>query len=173
MKKRTIYLENTSEKVPTGSLDGRCLGNSRWRGQDGSIELSFTDIITVVKLIKVFGFNYQFVVDVKSHIGLYLIKTRKACFLFFNSFHVLVSQIKSTRKIHLHTVHRQAILLLVVESGTRKFRCFSVECLSVESGTYDVICQCCTVKGMVVKSEILKAPNCALSKVSLPLHFNV
>ena len=39
------------------------------------------------------------------------------------------------------TVHRQAILLLVVESGTRKFRCLSVECLFVESGTYDVICQ--------------------------------
>ena len=102
MKQRTIYLENTSEKEQTGSLDGRCLGNSRWRGQDGSIELSFTDIITIVKLIKVFGFNYQFVVDVKRHIGLNLIKTRKACFLFFNSFHVLVSQIKSTRKRHLH-----------------------------------------------------------------------
>ena len=55
------------------------------------------------------------------------------------------------------TVHRQAILLLVVESGTRKFRCLSVECLFVESGTYDVICQFCTVKGMVVESEILKA----------------
>ena len=61
------------------------------------------------------------------------------------------------------TVHRQAILLLVVESGTRKFRCLSVECLFVESGIYDVICQFCTVKGMVVESEILKAQSCALS----------
>ena len=34
----------------------------------------------------------------------------------------------------------------------------------VESGTYDVICQYCTVKGMVVESEILKAQSCALSK---------
>ena len=55
------------------------------------------------------------------------------------------------------TVHRQAILLLVVESGTRKFRCLSMENLFVESGTYDVICQFCTVKGMVVESEVLKA----------------
>ena len=61
------------------------------------------------------------------------------------------------------TVHRQAILLLVVESGTRKFRCLSVECLFVESGIYNVICQFCTVKGMVVESEILKAQSCALS----------
>ena len=60
------------------------------------------------------------------------------------------------------TVHRQAILLLVVESGTRKFRCLSVEWLFVKSGTYDVICQFCTVKGMVVESEILKAQSCAL-----------
>ena len=60
-------------------------------------------------------------------------------------------------------MHRQAILLLVVESGTRKFCCLSVECLFVESGTYDVICQFCTVKGMVVESEILKAQSCALS----------
>ena len=37
------------------------------------------------------------------------------------------------------TVHRQAILLL-----------------DVESGTYDVICQFCTVKTMVVESEVLK-----------------
>ena len=35
---------------------------------------------------------------------------------------------------------------------------------SVESGTNDVICQFCTVKGMVVESEILKALCCALSK---------
>ena len=34
---------------------------------------------------------------------------------------------------------------------------------SVESGTYDVICQFCTVKGMVVESEVLKAQSCALS----------
>ena len=54
------------------------------------------------------------------------------------------------------TVHRQAILLLVVESGT-----------------YDVICQFCTVKGMVVESEVLKAQNYALSKFSLPMHSNV
>ena len=65
------------------------------------------------------------------------------------------------------TVHRQAILLLVVESGTRKF-----SCLSVESGTYDVICQFRTVKGMVAESEVLKAQNCALSKFSLPMHSN-
>ena len=72
------------------------------------------------------------------------------------------------------TVHRQAILLLVVESGTRKLRKV-VELLesttkSVESGTYDVICQFCTVKGMVAESEVLKAQNCALSKFSLPMH---
>ena len=35
---------------------------------------------------------------------------------------------------------------------------------SVESGTNDVICHFCTVKGMVVESEILKALCCALSK---------
>ena len=58
---------------------------------------------------------------------------------------------------HYITVHSQAILLLVVESGTRKFRCLSVECLFVEPGTYDVICQFCTVKGLVVESEVLKA----------------
>ena len=40
---------------------------------------------------------------------------------------------------------------------------------SVESGTYDVICQFCTVKGMVVESEVLKAQNCALSKLSLAM----
>ena len=45
-------------------------------------------------------------------------------------------------------------------------------CLSVESGTYDVICRFCTVKGMVVESEVLKARNCALSKFSLPMHSN-
>ena len=43
---------------------------------------------------------------------------------------------------------------------------------SVESGTNDVICQFCTVKGMVVESEVLKAQNCALSKFSLPMHSN-
>ena len=43
---------------------------------------------------------------------------------------------------------------------------------SVESGTNDVICQFCTVKGMVVESEVLKAQNCALSKFSLPVHCN-
>ena len=43
---------------------------------------------------------------------------------------------------------------------------------SVESGTYDVICQFCTVKGMVVESEVLRAQNCALSKFSLPMHSN-
>ena len=44
---------------------------------------------------------------------------------------------------------------------------------SVESGTNDVICQFCTVKGMVVESEILKALCCALSKLGLPVHANV
>ena len=44
---------------------------------------------------------------------------------------------------------------------------------SVESTTNDVICQFCTVKGMVVESEVLKAQNCALSKFSLPVHCNV
>ena len=44
---------------------------------------------------------------------------------------------------------------------------------SVESGTYDVICQFCTVKGMVVESEVLKAQSCALSKLSLPMHSTV
>ena len=63
-------------------------------------------------------------------------------------------------------------MLLVVESGTRKFRCLSVECLFVESGTYDVICQFCTVKGMVVETEVLKAQSCALSKLNLPVHSN-
>ena len=43
---------------------------------------------------------------------------------------------------------------------------------SVESGTNDVICQFCTVKGMVVESEVLEAQNCALSKFSLPVHCN-
>ena len=43
---------------------------------------------------------------------------------------------------------------------------------SVEFGTYDVICQFCTVKGMVVESEVLKAQSCALSKLSLPVHSN-
>ena len=40
---------------------------------------------------------------------------------------------------------------------------------SVESGTFDVFCQFCTVKGIVVESEVLKAQNCAFSKFSLPL----
>ena len=44
---------------------------------------------------------------------------------------------------------------------------------SVEPGTYDVICQLCTVKGMVVESEVLKARKCDLSKFSLPMHPNV
>ena len=35
---------------------------------------------------------------------------------------------------------------------------------SVESGTNDVICKFCTVKAMVVESEILNALCCALSK---------
>ena len=43
---------------------------------------------------------------------------------------------------------------------------------SEESGTYDVICQFCTVKGMVVESEVLKVQNFALSKLSLPMHSN-
>ena len=43
---------------------------------------------------------------------------------------------------------------------------------SVESGTYDVTCQFCTVKSMVVESEVLKAQSCALSKLSLPVHSN-
>ena len=63
-----------------------------------------------------------------------------------------------------HYSAHASFLLLFVESGTRKFRCLSVECLFVESGTNDVICQFCTVKGMVVESEILKALCCALSK---------
>ena len=44
---------------------------------------------------------------------------------------------------------------------------------SVESGTYDVICQFCTVKGVVVESEVLKAQSCALSNLGLPVHSNV
>ena len=43
---------------------------------------------------------------------------------------------------------------------------------SVESGTYDVVCHFCTVKCMVVESEVLKAQSCALSKLSLPMHSN-
>ena len=43
---------------------------------------------------------------------------------------------------------------------------------SVECGTYDVICQFCTVKDMVVESEVLKSQSCALSKLSLPMHSN-
>ena len=31
----------------------------------------------------------------------------------------------------------------------------------------------CTVKGMVVESEVLKAQSCALNKLSLPMHSNV
>ena len=58
------------------------------------------------------------------------------------------------------TVHTAKHLLL--ESTTK----------SVESGTYDVICQFCTVEGMVVESEVLNAPCCALSKLSLPRHSN-
>ena len=53
-----------------------------------------------------------------------------------------------------------------VESGTvRAAKHFLLESTtkSVESGTYDVICQFCTVKGMVVESEVLKAQNCALN----------
>ena len=52
------------------------------------------------------------------------------------------------------------ISLLVWNASWNSF----VECLFVESGTNDVICQFCTVKGMVVESEILKALCCALSK---------
>ena len=59
------------------------------------------------------------------------------------------------------TVHTAEHLLL--ESTTK----------SVESGTYDVFRQLCTVKGKVVESEVLKAPCCALSKLSLPMHSNV
>ena len=44
--------------------------------------------------------------------------------------------------------------------------------ISMESGIFDVICQFCTVKGMVMESEALKAQNCALSKFSLPMHSN-
>ena len=95
-------------------------------------------------------------------------------------------------------MHRQAILLLVVESGTRKLRIvvesrtklpplqqcdmpavrtakhllLESTTKSVESGTYDVICQFCTVKGMVVESEVFKAQSCVLSKFSLPMHCN-
>ena len=43
---------------------------------------------------------------------------------------------------------------------------------SVESGTYDVVCQFRFIKGMVVELEVLKAQNCALSKLSLPMHSN-
>ena len=101
--------------------------------------------------------------------------------MFFELFSVICAYVRevklmvephSIRLIDGIAVHRQAILLLAVESGTRKFSCLSVECLSVESGTYDVICQFCTVKGMVVESEVLKAQNCALSKFSLPMHSN-
>ena len=63
-----------------------------------------------------------------------------------------------------HYSAQASFLLIFVESGTRKFRCLSVECLFVESGTNDVICQFCTDKGMVVEPEILKALCCALSK---------
>ena len=44
--------------------------------------------------------------------------------------------------------------------------------ISMESGTYDVTCLFCKVKGMVVESEALEAQNCALSKFSLPMHSN-
>ena len=70
----------------------------------------------------------------------------------------------NTQRLSKHYSAQASFLLLFVESGTRKFRCLSVECLFVESGTNDVICQFCTVKGMVVESEILKALCCALSK---------
>ena len=50
-----------------------------------------------------------------------------------------------------------------------------VECTtkSVESRTYNVDCQFCTVKGMVLESEVLKTQSCPLSKLSLPMHSNV
>ena len=41
---------------------------------------------------------------------------------------------------------------------------------SVEFGTYDVICQFCTVKGMIVECEVLKARKRASSKFSLPMY---
>ena len=44
---------------------------------------------------------------------------------------------------------------------------------TTKSGAYDIICQFCTVKGMVVESEVLKAQNSALSKFSSPMHSNV
>ena len=43
---------------------------------------------------------------------------------------------------------------------------------TTKSGTREVFCQFCTVKGMVVESEVLKAQSCALSKLSLPVHSN-
>ena len=81
----------------------------------------------------------------------------------------IIKVLKTREKSHIchndqHYSAQASFLLLFVESGTRKFRCLSVECLFVESGTNDVICQFCTVKRMVVESEILKALCCALSK---------
>ena len=67
---------------------------------------------------------------------------------------------RGIRDTKIETVRTAKHLLL--ESTTK----------SVESGTYDVICQFCTVKGMVVESEVLKAQNCALSKLSSPVHSN-
>ena len=88
------------------------------------------------------------------------------------NFQCLNSLVELAMKFYIVTVHRQAILLLVVESGTRENCLLTVCYLFVESGTYDVICQFCRVKGMVVESEVLKAQNCALSKFSLPMHCN-
>ena len=58
-------------------------------------------------------------------------------------------------------------MLLVVESETRKKFLLTVGYFCLESGTYDVICQFCMVKGMVVESEVMKAQNCELSNFSL------
>ena len=107
-------------------------------------------------------------------------RQRSSCESYYVILHVPFSFLKNLRPLQYSiilavldiTVHRQAILLLVVESGTRKFRRLSVECLFVESGTYDVIYQFCTVKGMVVESEVLKSQSCALSKLRLPMHSN-
>ena len=90
-----------------------------------------------------------------------------------------------THRFHFEVtkVHRQAILFPVVESRTRKLSGMPNVCTpkhlllesskSMKSGTHEVICQFCNVKGMVVESEVLKAQNCALNEFSLPMNSKV
>ena len=56
--------------------------------------------------------------------------------------------------------------------GTAKHLLLKFTTKSVASGIYDIICQFCTVKGMVVESEVLKTQSSASSNFSLPMNSN-